>query len=124
MSNTSPTKLISKIPELNDVIGKYGCGLGSDPPYIVQGVYTSASGPVGGIIAGAQNQFYAYLICREVNKKGKATVERTEFHPHTTFSIKLYKEKVLEKVETQKREKELAQYPKLRLVASGEKENV
>ena len=45
---------------------KYGCGLGSDPPYVVVGEFKSKTkGPYGGILAAAQNQFYAYLIWRE-----------------------------------------------------------
>jgi len=101
------TKWGSTIPELKDVIQKYGCGLGISPPYIVHGQYNSpTAGPIMGILAAAENQFHAYIIWREVMKNGKATVYRTEFHPNQNFSIAIYKEKVREKMDAQKRQDE------------------
>ena len=102
-----PSKFGSTIPELRDVISKYGCGLGVSPPYIVHGQYNSPTkGPIVGILAAANNQFHAYLIWREVIKNGKAKVYRTEFHPKTTFNIERYKQTVREKMEAQKRQDE------------------
>jgi len=102
-----PAKFGSTILELKSVIQKYGCGLGDSPPYIVHGQYNSpTSGPMIGILAAAKNQFHAYLIRREVQKNGKSTVYRTEFHPDQNFSISIYKEKVREKMEEARRQEE------------------
>lgn len=98
-----PAKFGTTVPELKEVISKYGCGLGTDPPYVVVGEFKSKTkGPYGGILAAAQNQFYAYLIWREVNKNGNALVKRSEFHPKTNFSIAGYKQQLREKMEAQK----------------------
>jgi hypothetical protein len=98
-----PAKFGTTVPELKDVISKYGCGLGTDPPYIVVGEFRSKTkGPFGGILAAAQNQFYAYLIWREVQKNGDASVKRSEFHPKTNFSIAGYKQQLRDKMEAQK----------------------
>jgi len=113
------------IPELEDVIAKYGCSLGNSPPYIVFGQFNSkTAGPFGGILAAATNQFHAYLILREVRRHGnKASVERTEFHPRPTFYIERYKEQLREKLAAQKKaeldEKRQAQYPRPRIVSWG-----
>lgn len=107
MTNTS-SKFGSSIPELKEVIVQYGCGLGhagcvAGPPYVVVGQYFSkASGPIGGILAAAKNEMYAHLICREVNKNGKADVHRTEYHPKPTFSIEEFKNQLKAKMEAQK----------------------
>jgi len=97
-------KFGSTIPELKEVITKYGCGLGrGGPPYVVVGQYFSkASGPIGGILAAAQNEFHAHVIMREVNKNGSAVVHRTEHHPNPTFSIAEFKTRIREKMEAQK----------------------
>ena len=95
-------KFGSTIPELRATINRFGCGLADSPAYIVLGQYSSeTAGPIGGILAAADNEFYAYAICREVNKNGQATVERTEYHPRPTFSITIYKKKLQEIVEKQ-----------------------
>lgn len=94
----------SSIPELKEVITKYGCGLSrGEPLYVVVGQYFSkASGPIGGILAAAQNEIHARIILREVNKNGKAEVHRTEHHPNPTFSIAEFKKQFREKMEAQK----------------------
>jgi hypothetical protein len=98
-----PTKFGTTVPELKEVIAKYGCGLGSDPPYVVVGEFNSKTkGPYAGILAAALNQFHAYLIWREVNKNGRADVKRSEFHPKTNFSIARYKQQLREKMEAAK----------------------
>jgi hypothetical protein len=119
--NKRPTKFGCTIPELKDVISKYGCGLGS-PPYIIFGQYNSpTTGPMAGILAAATNQIHAYIIRREINKNGTSTVYRTEFHPNTNFSIAKYKDGLRQKIEAQKKEqvedKRRAQYPAPRIVA-------
>jgi hypothetical protein len=105
------TKPISKfgcsIPELKTVITKYGCGLGKSvtadgPPYVVVGQFYSDSGPIGGILAAAQDEFSAHAILREVNKKGTAKVYRSEFHSAPNFSIASYKDQIRAKMEEQR----------------------
>jgi hypothetical protein len=119
-------KFGSSIPELQDVIKRYGCGLGDSPPYIVFGSYNSkASGPVMGILAVTSNEFYANIILREVKKNGRADVMRSEFHPNTNFNISVYKQTLQDKMEAQKQaeeqekqltEKVAAPKPKLELI--------
>ncbi|MCK9567596.1 hypothetical protein M0R72_01440 [Candidatus Pacearchaeota archaeon] len=94
----------SSIPELKEVITQYGCGLGrGGPPYVVVGQYFSkASGPIGGILAAAQNEIHARIILREVNKNGSAVVHRTEHHSNPTFSIAEFKKQLKAKMEAQK----------------------
>lgn len=94
----------SSIPELKEAITKYGCGLGrGGPQYVVVGQYFSkASGPIGGILAAAQNEIHAHLILREVNKNGSAVVHRTEHHSNPTFSIAEFKKQLKAKMEAQK----------------------
>jgi hypothetical protein len=98
-----PSKFGSTIPELTEVIDKYGCGLGKDNPlYVVVGRIISSDGPIGGILAASQNEFYANIICREVNKKGDAKVYQTEFHQNPNFSIAAFKQGLKDKIEAQK----------------------
>lgn len=116
------SKFGDTIPELKEIITKYGCGLGDSPPYVVVGTYNSnESGSIMGILAACQNQFHAYLIRREVNKHGSSDVHRTEFHPNPTFIISEYKKGIKNKIDAQKlaneEEKRRAQYPRPRIVA-------
>ena len=127
-----PAKFGTTVPELRDVISKYGCGVGTDPPYVVVGEFRSKTkGPFGGILAAAQNEFYAYLIWREVNKNGNALVKRSEFHPNTEFSIERYKQQLREKMEAQKQAEQKKQEqpqpeaprPRPRIVSWSEKKD-
>jgi hypothetical protein len=103
-------KFGSSIPELKEVIQKYGCGLGDSPPYLVFGSYNSkVSGPVMGILAVTGNEFYANIILREVKKNGRAEVMRSEFHPNTNFNISIYKQTLQDKMEAQKQAEELTE---------------
>lgn len=88
------------IPELDSVIRRYGVRLNENPAYVVAGVYRSPSlGPVMGVLAAANNEFHAYLIRREINERGRASVERTEYCPSgvPTFSLAAYRKKMCER---------------------------
>lgn len=112
------------IPELTDVINKYGCKTSNSPPYIIYGKVQSGKQVIGGVIAVASNQFYAYMIWREARKFGSVCVRRSEYHPTPDFSLKIYKEQLqlrmseqINRAEQLKQEAERKrQYPKLALV--------
>jgi len=92
-----PGKAVSSpIPELRELILRYGERLTSDPPYVIIGEYRSeAIGRVMGILAAASNELYAYLLRREVNRHGTAAVERTEYHPDGgTFSLERFRQRL------------------------------
>jgi hypothetical protein len=86
----------NKIPELNEVIQKYGSALGDKPKYVLVGNFFSKSiGPVMGIIAASHNEMHAHILKREINKNGEVTVEKSEYHPDgQTFSISDYYKKI------------------------------
>ena len=93
MKNNSKFGL--QIPELKELISKYGSSLNKDkPPFVIVGQISTATGPVRGILATAQNEIYANIICREVNKMGDAKVHRSEHHQNPTFSISAYKDSI------------------------------
>jgi hypothetical protein len=104
-----PSKIGTTIQELKGTVLRYGCSLTDNPPYVLVGQYNSKAGPWIGILAAAPNEFYAYIIRREMQKSGKVKIERTEFHQDTTFSIELYKEKIRLKMEEQKQRRLEAQ---------------
>jgi hypothetical protein len=86
------------IPELKDLFKRLNCKKIEDKPYyIVIGTYKSKEiGPVAGIIAGTDVEFHARIINKEINKYGKCTIERTEYHPDgPTLSISIYQEQML-----------------------------
>jgi hypothetical protein len=86
------------IPELKKLFNRLNVKKIEDKPYyIVIGTYKSKEiGPVAGIIAGSNIEFHARIINKEINKNGKSTLERTEYHPDgPTLSIKIYKEQML-----------------------------
>lgn len=105
MTNRPFTKQNAFIPELNDIIEKYGVLFKEKPIYVVFGDYQSKlRGRVHGIIAATANEFHAFIIKREVNKSGKAIIARSEFHPDgMEFNMQLY----FEKIEELKRKKEI-----------------
>ena len=84
------------IPELSRYIRRYGARLKEQPPYVVTGLYLSPSiGPIMGVLAAAHNEFFAYLLRREINKRGNGKVQRTEYHAdRPTFSLELYIQKM------------------------------
>jgi hypothetical protein len=84
------------IPELSEIIGKYGCRLIDRPPYVLVGQYNSASGPITGIVAAAMNEFHAHILRREINKNGVVVIENSEHHLSPTFSIAIYKKSFAE----------------------------
>jgi hypothetical protein len=50
-----------------------------------------------GVVAAADNELFAYLLRREINRSGEASVERTEYHPAgPTFSLATYTAKMKE----------------------------
>lgn len=92
-------KFGQRIPELNDVIMKYGCSINDKPEFVIIGQYKSdVIGLVQGIIATAKNEFYAYLLRREINKNGICEIQRSEFHPSGTgtFSVTEHAQKIRE----------------------------
>jgi hypothetical protein len=112
------------IPELKDVISKYGCKISNSPPYVIFGKVQSGTNNIGGVIAVASNQFYAYLIWREASKFGTVCVRRSEYHPRPTISLKKYKEQlqlrlneqILQSEQIKQEANRKIQYPGLRLV--------
>lgn len=91
------------IPELREVIMRYGCRLSENPPFVLVGQYNSKEiGPIMGILAAANNEFHAFLLRREFRKNGNCDIEKTEYHSgKATFSIEMYKRKFLERMERQ-----------------------
>jgi hypothetical protein len=88
-------KKLCSIPELKEVLFKYGMPLKQQPPYVVVGEFKSKSGPIYGVIGAANNQFHAYIIRREIEKNGKAKVFRSEYHPKgMDFCVADYKRRV------------------------------
>jgi len=98
------------IPELKNLLSKYGVALSASPAYVLVGQYNSKEiGTVMGILAAANNEFHAHLLRREIRKSGLCDIEQSEYHPsgNTTFSIEIYKRKMREKFEKlQKQKKE------------------
>lgn len=91
---TKPRIFYKPPPEVQEKVKKYGCLLKNNPPYIIFGHYKSQIfGSVKGILAGAQNEFYAHILCKEFKKNGKVEIRRTEFHLHPNFSIEDYRAK-------------------------------
>jgi hypothetical protein len=109
MPNQDKPKFGSSIPELNNIITRYGSTLGKAPYVIVGNYYSKEIGPFGGILATAQNEFYANLLLREVLKNGTAVIHRTENHTNPTFSVAGYKQYIKEKMEAQKLTEEQAE---------------
>ena len=67
---------------LEEIVQRYGVSLRIHPPFVVVGWYDPPRGRRRrGVMGFASNQFHAYLIRREVQRYGYATVERTEWHP-------------------------------------------
>lgn len=99
---------MSKIPELREYVQRYGRRLNENPAFILVGSYKSLKiGAVAGILAAASNEFHAYILKREIDKAGKCTIEKTEYHPtETTLSIKIYREQHNKKMKELKNKKE------------------
>ena len=97
-SKTAVPTPTNSIPELVELIDKFGITLGEQPHFVIVGKYKSkAIGSVMGIIAAANNEFHAHLLKREISKNGVVTIERSEYHPDgCTFSIQAYYKKIRE----------------------------
>lgn len=95
------------IPELQEVIVRYGCRLSDKPGYVLLGQFNSAKlGPTMGILAAANNEFHAHILRREIRKGGYCDIEKTEYHPgRSTFSIAGYMKK-MRALEAKKKEAE------------------
>jgi hypothetical protein len=55
-----------------------------------------------GILAAAENEFYAHLMKREFCKAGFCDVKKTEYHPDGDFCLEDYKEELRKKIEARK----------------------
>ncbi len=98
-------KFSKAVPEMKIWVEKYGCSL-DKPPFIILGQYNSKTiGPVMGIMAGANNEFHAHILCREFNRNGRVEVMRTEFNSDPNFSIQEYRAKMRARL-SQKKEAE------------------
>jgi hypothetical protein len=98
MADSKKTNFGNKIPELRDMINKYGCSIAT-PQYVIIGQYHSSAmkGYVRGLIACADNEFYAHILRREIDKSGYSSVEATEYnkdHSKHSFEIELYKSRM------------------------------
>lgn len=95
-----PKSFGAAIPEVKEFITKYGCTLSDKPPFVLVGQYNSKEiGLVMGILAAANNEFYAHILRKELRKNGTCDIEYSEFHPDkTTFSIEKHKAKLREKM--------------------------
>jgi hypothetical protein len=70
------------IPEIDDLITKFGALDNEDPPYVIVGlVRIPTTGWNGGVLAFAKTQLDAYRIRKELIKYGDVDVCRTEHHP-------------------------------------------
>jgi hypothetical protein len=86
---------LSRIPDLEDILQKYGTTLKNNPQFVLVGEYRGVNGKYGGILAAANNEFHAYILKREINKSGNCRIERSEYHPDgATFSIELYRRRI------------------------------
>jgi hypothetical protein len=89
MRYPSNTKKI--IMDIKTCLLQYGCQPNTHPHYTIIGRYRNKTSLQMGILACANNEFYAHILKREINKFGECSIERTEYHPDgATFSLKLY----------------------------------
>lgn len=86
-------------PELKELASKYGCKLDNKPQYVLVGNYYSPSlgDTVYGVIAAANNELHAHILKREIHKRGKVEIHRTEYHPSgAKFKLSTYLKKIKE----------------------------
>ncbi|MFA5758914.1 MAG: hypothetical protein WC942_06120 [Clostridia bacterium] len=91
----------SHIPELKPWLKKYGAKFSHSPQYVLIGSYNTSSNTVMGILGAANNEFYAYILRREILKNGYCEIKRTEYHENPNFSIEEYMIQVIEASELQ-----------------------
>jgi hypothetical protein len=97
-----PSKFRSAIPELAELLDRYGCTLKDRPAYVLIGTYDSkVVGYRRGIFGFTSVEFHAYLMQKEINKNGHVVVLRTEHHPEGgPFCLERYKERIRERGRT------------------------
>jgi hypothetical protein len=89
------------LTEVSAYIKRYGSRIERNPQYVLIGAYNLGKNKkYTGILSVADNEFHAYILRRELRKHGYCDVERTEHHEAPTFSMAIWKQKMIEKMKS------------------------
>jgi hypothetical protein len=85
----SQTVSLIDLPDIAELVERYGIFDGAMPPYVLVGtIKLSAKKCLTGIICFVDNEFHAHLLLKKLSKYGMVNIEQTDSHPDgATFSI-------------------------------------
>jgi len=85
----SQTVSLIELPELAELVERYGIFDGPTPPYVLVGTLELKRGKhLTGVLCFAGNEFHSRLLAKKMSKYGTVQIERTKSHPEgETFSI-------------------------------------
>jgi len=90
----SQTVSLITLPDLAELVERYGVFDGPMPPFVLVGTLELKSKKyLTGVLCFVGNEFHAHLLAKKMEKYGTVQIERTDTHPDgATFSIDAIKD--------------------------------